>query len=480
MSFDNPLDATVALGRGGCGCGRHATQAEHDAASTGSSDARLSRVVESAVVRALFPRGWQPPGVPARGRRLDGAGRHLAVLPARHGDRGVRAGRGAGEEGPQGRVHPDHLRHAHHHGAPDGLLHQARAQRGGGEDRRLGRHPRQDPQQGIRRRPHALADAARHHAGRRLQPDPLHHAGGGEHQRPGHHARHQAQGQARSQELEGLQVRRAVRLLDAQLPAALLRGRARHRPRHRHPDPRHPAARDGGESACRQHRRLPRARSRQPARGLRRRRLHPRAVEGHLGPAPLLRIRRLEGVRDAVAQHLRGAAEGDHRRHGLRRQAREPQADRRGHRAAQLPQPAGDRGRAGADRHLRRRPRQRADRAGPHRLRSLPLGVVRGVDHDADEALGPAQGRRRLCRRRQAGVPRHRHGQAHEGGRPDAARRHLQDLQSSWARSSIRPSPRTTSRASPSSARPRQCECSPTALASPRGGVTATPGSPHP
>ncbi len=55
MSFDNPLDANVALGRSGCACGHHATQAEHDAALAGSADERLSRVVESAVVRALFP-----------------------------------------------------------------------------------------------------------------------------------------------------------------------------------------------------------------------------------------------------------------------------------------------------------------------------------------------------------------------------------------------------------------------------------------
>ena len=45
-----------------------------------------------------------------------------------------------------------------------------------------------------------------------------------EHQRPGDHAARQAQGQARPEALEGLQVRRAVRVLDAQLPAALLRG----------------------------------------------------------------------------------------------------------------------------------------------------------------------------------------------------------------------------------------------------------------
>jgi nitrate/nitrite transport system substrate-binding protein len=55
MSFDNPLDANVALRRGGCGCGRHATQTEHDSAVAGSADAHISRVVESAVVRALFP-----------------------------------------------------------------------------------------------------------------------------------------------------------------------------------------------------------------------------------------------------------------------------------------------------------------------------------------------------------------------------------------------------------------------------------------
>ena len=48
-------------------------------------------------------------------------------------------------------------------------------------------------------------------------------------------------------------------------------------------------------------------------------------------------------------------------------QGREPQADRRGDRAGELPQPAGDRARAGADRHLRRRPRQRR-RTQPNRV----------------------------------------------------------------------------------------------------------------
>ena len=49
------------------------------------------------------------------------------------------------------------------------------------------------------------------------------------------------------------------------------------------------------------------------------------------------------------------AAQGDHRGDRLRLEAGEPQADRRGDRAGELPQPAGDGGRAGADRHLRGR-----------------------------------------------------------------------------------------------------------------------------
>jgi len=55
MSFDDPLDADRPLSRGGCSCGSHASQTEHDAAIIGSVDARLSRVVEAAVMRALFP-----------------------------------------------------------------------------------------------------------------------------------------------------------------------------------------------------------------------------------------------------------------------------------------------------------------------------------------------------------------------------------------------------------------------------------------
>ena len=128
----------------------------------------------------------------------------------------------------------------------------------------------------------------------------------------------EAQGQARSEVLEGLQVRGAVRLLDAQLSAALLPRGGRPRSGSGRADPCGAAARDGGEPARRQHRRLPRSRSDEPARRVRWRRLHPHAVEGDVGRPPVLRLRGVEGVHHRRAEHLRGAAEGDHRCDRLR------------------------------------------------------------------------------------------------------------------------------------------------------------------
>ena len=96
-------------------------------------------------------------------------------------------------------------------------------------------------------------------------------------------------------------------------------------------------------------------------------------------------------------------------------------------------------------------------RAEPRRFRSVPVGVVRDLDHDPDEALGSDQGRRRLRQRRQAGLSRHRHHAADEGSRPHAADRDHQDRSRSWARRSIRPSRRNTSRASRSEGPHRRC-----------------------
>ncbi len=53
--FDDPLDPDNKLSKSGCSCGNHHNQATHDDAAALGEDGRLSRAVESAVVRAVFP-----------------------------------------------------------------------------------------------------------------------------------------------------------------------------------------------------------------------------------------------------------------------------------------------------------------------------------------------------------------------------------------------------------------------------------------
>ncbi len=249
------------------------------------------------------------------------------------------------------------------------------------------------------------------------QPTPFARAGDREHQRPGDHPGHEAQGQPRPDQVEGHEVRHPVRLLDAQLPAALLPGRGRARPRPRRAAPRHPAARDGGQPAGGEHRRLPRPRPVQPARRVRRRRLHPPADARDVGRPPVLRLRHQPGVDRQGAEHLPRPAAGDRRQHRLANKAENRKQIAEAISAAELPQPAADRGGAGADRHLRRRAGRREEGAGPGGLRPVPLPVHGHLDHDPDEALGADQGRRRLAGRGPAGLPRHRCGRADEGGR---------------------------------------------------------------
>src|SRR5262252_6113545 len=61
-TFDNPFDPERRLNRTGCSCGRHRSQAEHDAepqlqcAPMESADRRYQGVVASAVMRAVFPK----------------------------------------------------------------------------------------------------------------------------------------------------------------------------------------------------------------------------------------------------------------------------------------------------------------------------------------------------------------------------------------------------------------------------------------
>jgi nitrate/nitrite transport system substrate-binding protein len=59
MSFQDPFDADRKLtDKAGCHCGHHASEAEHAAAAAGEEQ-RFERVVQSAVVRAMFPQDAQ-------------------------------------------------------------------------------------------------------------------------------------------------------------------------------------------------------------------------------------------------------------------------------------------------------------------------------------------------------------------------------------------------------------------------------------
>jgi nitrate/nitrite transport system substrate-binding protein len=73
--FDNPFDGSKPLG-GGCSCGAHRSQGEHAAAQIASGDALAERVVEQAVMRALFPQD----GVRRRFLQAVGAGTALSAL----------------------------------------------------------------------------------------------------------------------------------------------------------------------------------------------------------------------------------------------------------------------------------------------------------------------------------------------------------------------------------------------------------------
>jgi nitrate/nitrite transport system substrate-binding protein len=79
-AFDNPFNSKVRLGAASCTCGKHASQTEHDAAATVSDeplsndiDTLNQRVIESALMRALFPQDA------TRRRFLDAVGASTAM-----------------------------------------------------------------------------------------------------------------------------------------------------------------------------------------------------------------------------------------------------------------------------------------------------------------------------------------------------------------------------------------------------------------
>ena len=142
------------------------------------------------------------------------------------------------------------------------------------------------------------------------------------------------------------------------------------------------------------------ARSDEPARGLRRRRLHPHPVEGNLGRPSLLRVRGVEGIRH---RDRRTPTRRCSRRSSTRPRSRTKPENRKQIAEAIAPANYLNQPVTVVEQVLTG---TFADGLGnvqkvpePHRFRSVPLAVVRGLDHDADEALGSDQGRRRLRRR---------------------------------------------------------------------------------
>ena len=229
---------------------------------------RLRRGVASAVMRARFR--TSPRGAPSEiGRRRHRAGRDRALLSRSDRDRGVRAGRGHAEKKdlkvgfiPITCATPIIMAAPLGFYAKHGLNVEVVKTAGWAVIRDKTINKEYDAAHMLAPMPIAIS------LGLGSQADAVHRAGDREHQRAGDHARHEAQGQARPEGLEGHEIRHSVRLFDAQLPAALLSRRERHRSGYRRATALGAAAGNGRQSARRQYRRLPRARQYLPARGV--------------------------------------------------------------------------------------------------------------------------------------------------------------------------------------------------------------------
>ncbi len=288
--FKDPFDPKALLGRRGCSCGGNHAQADHarltaEAVPAGEED-RWNRVVDAAVLRAVFP-------VDAQRRQFlktVGAATAMAaissVLPLGAAREAFAPGAGAPEKKdlkvgfiPITCATPIIMAHPMGFYSKQGLNVEVVKTAGWAVIRDKSLAKEYDASHMLSPMPIAISLGVGSNPVPWTMPAIENINGQADH--PGH----QAQGQAQPEGLEGLPLRRAVRLFDAQLPAALLRGGARARSRQGHLDPLGAAAGDGGQPARRQYRRLSRPRSVQPARRVRRHRLHPPADQGDCGTA---------------------------------------------------------------------------------------------------------------------------------------------------------------------------------------------------
>ncbi len=434
-TFDNPFDPKRGLNRSGCSCGRHATQVDHErdaqlqCAAVESEDKRYEGVVASAVMRAIFPQDAARRAFLKVGRRLDRAGRDLAVLPARDRDRCVRAGwrrsrrrtsRSASSRSPARTpiIMAEPMGFYKQHGLNVEVIKTA----GWAVIRDKTINKEYDAAHMLSPMPLAIT------LGAGSNPIPY--------------------TMPAIENINGQAITLAVK----------------------HKDKRDPKSWKGFKFAVpfdySMHNYLLRyyvaEHGLDPDTDIQIRAVPPpemvanlRAdnIDGFLGPDPMNQRAVYDGVgfihvlsKDiweghpccAFAASQEFVTQTPNTYAALLKAiidatAFATKAENRKQIAeaiapANYHQPAGHGARADPDRHLRRRTRQGAEGAQPRRFRSVPVGIVRGLDHDPDEALGSDQGRRRLRRHRQAGLPRDRHHAADEGSRPDAADHDHQDV----------------------------------------------------
>src|ERR1700730_13173720 len=229
-TFDNPFDPNHRLGDAHCPCGLQASLSEHDQGASHrlhqppaeSKEMRYERVVASAVMRSIFPQDATRRAF----LKLAGVSTALAALsqffPLETATELFAQGAGSLEKKdlkvgfiPITCATPIIMAHPMGFYSKHGLNVEVVKTAGWAVV---------DHQQGVRRGPHALAHAACNLAWSRLPGDPVCGPGDREHQRSGHHAFHQAQGPARSEAVEGIQICDPLRLFHAQLSFTLLSG----------------------------------------------------------------------------------------------------------------------------------------------------------------------------------------------------------------------------------------------------------------
>ena len=199
------------------------------------------------------PAGRRAPRVPEIGRRLDRARRDLAVLPARHRDRGVRAGRrrwrrrtsrSASSRSPART--PIIMAQPMGFYAKHGLNVEVIKTAGWAVIRDKTLNKEYDAAHMLSPMPLAITLGVGSNA------DPLHRAGDREHQRPGDHARRSSTRTSAIRSRGRASSSRCRSTIRCTTICCATTRRARHRSRHRHADPRRAAAGNGREPARRQ------------------------------------------------------------------------------------------------------------------------------------------------------------------------------------------------------------------------------------